>query len=315
MRRAVLPLVLSALAFLPSAASAALPQPAIGQFDSATVTAALAVAETVSALPQPNVCAGRTTVLLGSQDSAAAAVGRPGIFLGYAPLDGAGRSNCSFHLVGENLAASSDYDVADLCTIMAHEIGHLLGEDDTTIPGDLMNATHSDVQAPECAAAFRRTASRPTPPVAPPTAPAVDDDPTPPAATDTYERPLARPMAPTPRLRQATRTGRRQMVLDLANDEDAQLVVTFYRRGTIMGCADRACREQNAIGLRGRLARRTLRYRSASASMPTVRAPEGWTVATLQLVQPATRSGTITAFSAADVRQAPPPSCEFSIEC
>ncbi|UGS37153.1 hypothetical protein [Capillimicrobium parvum] len=77
----------------------------------------------------------------------------------------------------------------------------------------------------------------------------------------------------------------------LANTQPGRLVVTFYRHGPVLGCADHACRQHTPWSLRGPIVRRTVRYNPVSETVSAVRAPRNWAIATLQLTQPGTRPG------------------------
>lgn len=84
----------------------------------------------------------------------------------------------------------------------------------------------------------------------------------------------------------------------------------------MLGCADRACREQTPWQLRGRLMRKTVRYNPMRGAV-ALRAPRQWAIATLQLTQPGARPGTMVALLPSQLRRITGPSqadCEFGFE-
>lgn len=291
--RAVLALALSALALFPAAAAATDPQPAIGPFDSATVTKALDVAAT---LWSPNQCAGRTYVTPVTEQVAAEAYKTTNAYAFAWPLSDR-HPDCQVFMVIE---PTSRVSAAGLCSIMAHEIGHLLGNehtpDDPAYIGQIMFPAYTADQPP-CTAAFP-SPSQSAPPASPPDA----------GTDDTLDDHFV-PYAATPHLMAVQSKSRHRVALALNNPNAlGRVVVTFYRRGFVLGCGGGVC---NPWDLGGRIARRSAPL--TGSTWPTVSAPRRWTIATVQIKEPGTRAGVVAAFTPDRVKRDLPPraGCEF----
>lgn len=127
MRRLILLAVASILIALPASAHADL------DLTDPAVTDAITAGELVWA---GNPCAGTTTYrYLGDEQITAENPDDPDTsgILGYAPLGGAARGNCTV-----TIATHRRWTGRDLCQVVAHEHGHLLGLDHTDEPTDLM---------------------------------------------------------------------------------------------------------------------------------------------------------------------------------
>lgn len=117
----------SILLALPAAAHANL------DLDDRAVAAAISAGESVW---QDNPCAGQTTYrYLADEQVVAEHPDDPDAarILGYAPISGAYRGNCTV-----TLASQRAWTARDLCMIVAHEHGHLLGLQHTDDRNDLM---------------------------------------------------------------------------------------------------------------------------------------------------------------------------------
>ncbi|MGE0363735.1 MAG: matrixin family metalloprotease [Vicinamibacterales bacterium] len=302
MRAVVLTLALSALALLPTAAIAADPPPAVGNFPPATVAATLAVADNAVS---PNPCAGREKIVPVSPQEAQYAYAMNPTVLGFAQIGGDYRGDCIVHLIPDNLASST---AALLCSVIAHEIGHLTGRYHSDDPNDLMYPM-VPVIAP-CAAAFPAPVTAPRPPVttaAPPAPPAPAPVVTAPA-DDTLASDFREPFAATASLVDAWSLGAHRVRLLLDNHDDGKLIVTYYRRGMILGGH---ARKLTPWDLHGRVARVTVPL--TNSGFVQVRSPHEWQIATLQIKQPGTRQGIITGVLRSRLRAPDPPSCEFTL--
>jgi hypothetical protein len=189
---------------------------------------------------------------------------------------------------------------------MVHDLGRVLGHDHDDDPMSVMYRGHSrSVQEAVCAAAF------PPAPVAPPVA-----EPTPPVDVqlpsddDTLESDFV-PYAPLPRLVSAEPHGPHGIMLTPNNPNAVgRAVVTFYRRGFIVGCGGGVCKPWD---LGGRISRSSASL--LATDTPTVRAPRHWTIATIQIQEPGTRHGIVVAFTPDRVKPAttaPDARCEFT---
>lgn len=217
MRRAVLTLALSALAIFPTAASAADPAPSIGRFDSATVTRALEVAD---ASWSPNVCAGASHAKPITSADALTMFNVDNAY-GFVAAREAASDPCGFWLVSD---AFGHMTAAGLCSVMAREVGHLLGlGHNEADPTDVMFPGYvGDTAA--CAAAFPRPTQTPA---AAPAIGAADDAPVVIDDHDDTPRPRWTAIAPTPHLVTTTTNASRRLDLTLSNQQEGKLVVTF----------------------------------------------------------------------------------------
>lgn len=296
-RLALLATLASLVAPAPTAAAELAPP--IGPFDSATVAAALAVAD---GSWSPNRCAGASHVKpISSQD--ALTMFNLANVAGFVVPREAASDPCGFWLVTDAFARMT---TAGLCSVMTHEIGHLLGLEHVDDPTNVMHAGYVSDTA-MCAAAFPRPIQNPVA-VTPAQPPRIDAD-------DTLAQPRYTSIAPTARLAAVHAISDRRLALSLTNSRAGRLVVTFYRHGRVLGCGDRACREQTPWELHGRLTRSTVRYDPIHRTTPTVRAPRGWAIATLQLTRVNARPGIMIALLPSQVRPATASSmCEFGFE-
>jgi len=127
MRRLILLATASILIALPASAHADL------DLTDPAAAAAIAAGELVWA---DNPCAGTTTYRYVTDAELVAEHPDdpdPAGVLGYAPMGGAARGNCTL-----TIALKRHWTGSDLCQVVAHEHGHLLGLDHTDDPADLM---------------------------------------------------------------------------------------------------------------------------------------------------------------------------------